>query len=79
IIDVDDLPLKFKQERTDEESAVEVRKITPLRQAVEQVEKELIREALNCSGSTYEAAKLLQVSQPTVFRKAKKYFGYVDK
>lgn len=42
-----------------------------LKEAVERVERELIQNALNKYGSTYKAASVLGVTQPTVFRKAK--------
>lgn len=44
-----------------------------LREAVELVEKEMIEKALKKHGSTYKAAKVLGVTQPTVFRKAKAF------
>ena len=43
----------------------------PLKKAVDMLEKELIENALRKHGSTYKAAKVLGVTQPTVFRKAK--------
>lgn len=42
-----------------------------LREAVDVLEKEMIEIALKNYGSTYKAAKVLGVTQPTVFRKAK--------
>ena len=42
-----------------------------LREAVDGLEKEMIEHALKNYGSTYKAAKVLGVTQPTVFRKAK--------
>ncbi|MBU3144440.1 sigma-54-dependent Fis family transcriptional regulator [Clostridium sp. CF012] len=42
-----------------------------LREAVDVLEKEMIELALKNYGSTYKAAKVLGVTQPTVFRKAK--------
>lgn len=42
-----------------------------LREAVDILEKEMIELALKNHGSTYKAAKVLGVTQPTVFRKAK--------
>ncbi|WML37379.1 sigma 54-interacting transcriptional regulator [Clostridium sp. OS1-26] len=42
-----------------------------LREAVDRLEKEMIEKALREYGSTYKAAKVLGVTQPTVFRKAK--------
>jgi len=44
-----------------------------LKEAVAEVEKNLIKVALKKFGSTHKAAEHLNVSQPTVSRKAKKY------
>ncbi len=45
----------------------------PLKEALEEVEKRLIAAALASEGSTYKAAKKLQVSQSGIVRKAQKY------
>lgn len=45
--------------------------ILTLREAVDRLEKQMIELALKNYGSTYKAAKVLGVTQPTVFRKAK--------
>jgi PAS domain S-box-containing protein len=42
-----------------------------LKEATNALEKKLIEDALDKYGSTYKAAKILKISQPTVFRKAK--------
>ncbi|WP_326512758.1 sigma-54 interaction domain-containing protein [Clostridium intestinale] len=42
-----------------------------LKEAVETLERQMIEQALRNHGSTYKAAKILGVAQPTVFRKAK--------
>jgi transcriptional regulator with PAS, ATPase and Fis domain len=42
-----------------------------LKEAVDRLERELIENALRKYGSTYKAANVLGVTQPTVFRKAK--------
>ena len=47
--------------------------IIGLKEAVAEVEKDLIKIALEKFGSTHKAADHLKVSQPTVLRKAKKY------
>ncbi len=44
-----------------------------LREAVAEIEKQLIQKALSEKGSTRKAARWLGVSQPTIIRKAKRY------
>jgi transcriptional regulator with PAS, ATPase and Fis domain len=43
------------------------------KKAMENFEKKIIKRVLIKTGSTYKAAKELEISQPTVVRKAKKY------
>ncbi len=45
----------------------------PLREVIENLEKEMIENALIKHGSTYKAAKALGLTQPTIFRKAKAF------
>lgn len=45
--------------------------VISLKEAVEQLERQLISDALHIHGSTHKAAKSLGMSQPTLFRKAK--------
>lgn len=52
---------------------IEIFDIIPLKQGVSKVEKDLVKMALDKYGSTYKAAEVLEVSQPTVVRKKKKY------
>ncbi len=51
---------------------ISIRGILPLREAVQQVERQLILSALKQYGSTYKAAKVLKVDQSTVVRKSMK-------
>lgn len=51
---------------------VMVRGVLPLREAVVQLEQQLIQNALREYGSTYKAAKALGIDQSTLARKAKK-------
>lgn len=64
VIEASDLNLT----RREEEPA-----IMPFRKAVEQFEKELISRAFKIYGSTHKVAAALDISQPTIVRKAKKY------
>ncbi len=51
---------------------ISVRGILPLKEAVRQVEKQLIINALKQYGSTYKAARALKVDQSTIVRKSNK-------
>lgn len=44
-----------------------------LKEAVEELERDMITAALNDTGSTYKAARRLKVSQSTIVRKAQRY------
>lgn len=44
-----------------------------LKEACEQLERQMLREAAKCCKSTYEIARRLGISQPSVSRKMKKY------
>ena len=54
-------------------SRVTVSGILSLREAFEEVEKQLFSQAYDRTHNTYKAAELLGVSQPTVVRKLQKY------
>ncbi|MGE5592551.1 MAG: sigma 54-interacting transcriptional regulator [Betaproteobacteria bacterium] len=72
-ITVRDLPRAILEEGDVSRSHVVVGGIMPLRQAVEEVERQLIQRALAANKSTYSIAKLLGVNQSTVVRKIRKY------
>ncbi len=72
VIGVKDLPSYFLAEVSTPEFS-NFNKHTSLKEAVEQLEKNLIHNALTELGSTYKAAKRLKVSQSTIVRKAQKY------
>lgn len=62
---------------TEEENCSSTSIETPLptyAQAKETMERDLIRRAMEQGGSTYKAAALLDMSQPTFFRKYKEHF-----
>lgn len=48
---------------------ISIKGILPLKSAVQEVEKQLIRNAIEKYGSTYKAAQVLKVDQSTVVRK----------
>jgi transcriptional regulator with PAS, ATPase and Fis domain len=57
----------------DKQDKVTVPGVVSLPEAMEEVEKQLFLSAYENCKNTYQAAKILGVSQPTVVRKLKKY------
>ena len=64
-----DLPDRFRQTASDEEAQVRVHGVLPLKDAVRETERQLLRNAQAQCASTREMAKLLEVDQSTVSRK----------
>lgn len=64
-----DLPDRFRQTESDEEAQVRVHGVLPLKDAVRETERQLLRNAQAQCASTREMAKLLEVDQSTVSRK----------
>lgn len=62
---------RIHDERTQQQIAVE--KIMPLKDAIEEVEKQLIKKALQTGKSYRQIAKLLDVNVSTISRKIKRY------
>jgi len=61
------------QDNENNHRLVYINNLVPLKKAVEDVEIQLIENALKEYGSTRKAAKILQVNQSTIVRKAKQY------
>jgi transcriptional regulator with PAS, ATPase and Fis domain len=74
-IGASDLPQYVFERDGEWQPTVVVGGIMPLRQATEEVERQIIERALSQEKSTYGMAKLLGVNQSTVVRKIKKYLG----
>lgn len=74
IIDVDALPSKIKESLLgiSEDLPIIIKKIIPLKDAIDLVEKELIKKAQTMVTSTYKIADLLKINQSTVVRKLNK-------
>jgi len=68
-----DLPQQILEEGEEHRPRVVVGGIMPLREAIEEVERQIIERALAEKRSTYSIASLLGVNQSTVVRKIKKY------
>ncbi|AZR74119.1 hypothetical protein BBF96_12345 [Anoxybacter fermentans] len=74
LIGIDDLPEYIRSdEYVKTPSNIIVPSLMPLKDAVEEVEKQIIAKALQKYSTTREVAKVLGVSQPTIVRKMKKY------
>jgi len=71
-ITCEDLPPHLKEEQNTKNGLV-VKDIYPLKQAVEEVEKQLISMAYQTYKNTYKCAEVLEVNQSTIVRKMKKY------
>lgn len=67
-----DLPFQLKKE-LNVARPIMVNNLIPLRKAIAEVEKQLIVKAVREYGSTYKAAKVLDVNQSTIVRKIQKY------
>lgn len=74
IIEVDALPSKIKESLLgiSEDLPIIIKKIIPLKDAIDLVEKELIKKAQTMVTSTYKIADLLKINQSTVVRKLNK-------
>lgn len=70
VIQIADLPLFLLSYTA---ANMDHKRIVPLNQAMEEVEKRLIMNAYRQYGNTYKAADALGVSQSTIVRKLKKY------
>lgn len=70
IITVHDMPASFEMSVGQPEGD---RKLLPLRQAVENAERQLLERAFSRYRSSYQVARVLEVNQSTVVRKAAKY------
>jgi PAS domain S-box-containing protein len=70
IITIKDLPANIETGSTQTEGG---KPLIPLRQAVENTERELLENAFTRYRSSYQVAEVLKVNQSTVIRKAQKY------
>ena len=70
IITIKDLPANIQNESSLTRKNT---KIIPLRQALENAERELLESAFACYRSSYQIAQVLGINQSTVIRKAQKY------
>ena len=66
-------PRQETVETSDNASAVTIQGIIPLSEAVREVEAILLERAMGKARTTYKAAALLNISQPTFYRKYKEF------
>jgi len=71
IVDAYDIEMEHDFEL--EKSGVKVNRILPLKEAVNETEKQLIDLAMKISQNSYEVADILGISQANAYRKMKKY------
>ncbi len=67
-----DLPVQLKKDLNTSHPIL-VNNLIPLKKAIAELEKQLIVKAVKEYGSTYKAAKVLDVNQSTIVRKIQKY------
>lgn len=70
IITVNDLPLNILNDINQPQSES---RLIPLKEALENTERELLKRAFANYSSSYKIAEVLKINQSTVVRKAKKY------
>jgi PAS domain S-box-containing protein len=73
IVDIDGLEMERAQGLENEEQAVIVNRIIPLKDAVDETERQLIKLALKISKNSYVVADLLNISQASAYRRIRKY------
>lgn len=66
------LPESLRRVVKNTSAKVMVQGVLPFKEALLEMESQLINEALNLYGSTYKAAKVLEIDQSTVIRKLQK-------
>lgn len=71
-VTLEDVPVTLKKENIINDPII-VRNLIPLKTAIFELEKQLIIKAIKECGSTYKAAKALNVNQSTIVRKIHKY------
>lgn len=74
VINSSDLPENI-QKASKPGMGITVNSILPLKEAIEQVEKKIITMAFQKYKNTYKVAEVLDISQPTAYRKVQRYLG----
>jgi len=72
VITEENLPDDIKNFNTDLTQII-IPDLIPLKNALEEVEKNLVTLAFQRFGNTYKVAEVLGISQPTAYRKIRQY------
>ncbi len=81
LISLNSLPISFlmdNNKHNDQEQAIILNHIMPMRQAIETIEQLLLEKTFTMVNSCYKAAEILEVNPSTISRKARKYGVRVD-
>lgn len=73
IVELDDLPNSLLLMTEPPEKSISVNRMIPLKEAMEEVEKQLILSAYDTYKSSYKVAELLEISQSAAMRRLHKY------
>jgi transcriptional regulator with PAS, ATPase and Fis domain len=73
VIEVDDLPSSLLIMTGDSNDLVTVNRIAPLKEVVEEVERQLVTQAYEKYNSSYKIAAVLEISQSSAMRRIQKY------
>jgi PAS domain S-box-containing protein len=73
IIELEDLPVSLLVMTGSPEENITVNRIIPLKEAIEEVEKQLIISAFQTFKSSYKVADMLKISQSSAMRRIHKY------
>lgn len=75
VVEQEDLPNTILLTTAPAQDGISVNRLMPLKEALEQVEQQLILDAFQKYGSSYKVADVLQISQSSASRKYIKYGG----
>ena len=81
LISLNSLPMSFlidNHKNNDQEQAIILNHILPMRQAIETIEQLLLEKTFTMVNSCYKAAEMLEVNPSTISRKARKYGVRID-
>ncbi len=73
VITCEDLPIYISEKGRCGTGQIIVNDILPLKDAIDEVEKQIITQAYETFGNTYKIAEILGINQSTVVRKLKKF------